>query len=152
MSERVITVGGNQASRILSEFAMENIGTGKAFYVDPTNGDDGRSGRSPETAVASLATGYGLLTTGSNDILYIIPSTSGLTVTAELTWSKSYCHLVGLSAPCMNLRARFAISSPLLPIRARGFMHGADKPTKWQYDLLHVNSAATVKPAVPGII
>jgi len=110
MSERVITVGGNQASRILSEFAMENIGTGKAFYVDPTNGDDGRSGRSPETAVASLATGYGLLTTGSNDILYIISGTSGLTVTSELTWSKSYCHLVGLSAPCMNPRARIGNS------------------------------------------
>ncbi|MCG6534564.1 MAG: hypothetical protein L7F78_07705 [Syntrophales bacterium LBB04] len=110
MAERVLTVGGNRASKLVADFAGQNIGLGKAFYVDPTNGDDGRSGRSPETAVKTLSVGYGLLTTGSNDVLYIIPGTSGLTITTAMTWSKSYCHLVGLSAECMNPRARISNS------------------------------------------
>jgi hypothetical protein len=113
MTERVLTVGGNKATRPISDFPMSNIGTGKAFYVDAVSGDDGRSGRSPETAVQTIAAGYALLTTGLNDVLYLIGGASQFNITTALTWSKSYTHMVGLAAPGYNCRARIGNSGDL---------------------------------------
>lgn len=124
MSERILTVGGNKATRPISDFPLTNMGTGNAYYVDPVDGDDGRSGRSPETAVKSLAVGEALLTANQNDILYIIGGSSGLTVTETLVWDKSYTHLIGLAAPGYNCRARISNSgnaiASLLTVSASG--------------------------------
>lgn len=106
MAERVLTVGGNAATRPLSDLIMSNMGTGKVIYVDPANGDNGRSGRSPETAVADIETGYDKLTANQNDILVLIAGATGFSIDEALTWSKSYTHMIGLAAPGYNCRAR----------------------------------------------
>ena len=125
MTERVLTVGGNTATRPLTDFAMETIGTGKVIYVDAANGDDGRSGRSPETAVATIAVGYALLTANQNDILALIGGASQFAISAALTWAKSYTHMIGLAAPGYNCRARIGNTgdlASLLTVSASGCM------------------------------
>jgi hypothetical protein len=100
---------------------------GTVFFLDPANGSDGNDGRSLESAFASMETAYAALTTNSNDILFYVAGSSGLNLTAALTWSKSYTHLIGLCAPTMTAqRARiFQTStltgaSPLITISGSG--------------------------------
>ena len=71
---------------------------GEVYYLDPTRGDDGNSGRlgSP---VKSLAVGYALLRDGYNDCLVMVPGTTGLTIPSGFTWAKSYAHMIGAGAP-----------------------------------------------------
>lgn len=104
--ERVLTIRGSRATRPLSDFQMMTMGKGDEYYCDPTNGSTGVSGRSPTTALSSLAAAYAKLTENQNDILYLIGGGTGATLDEELEWAKSYTHLIGLSAPCMNPRAR----------------------------------------------
>lgn len=100
----------------------------KTFFVDPVNGADGNSGKSPKDALASLYRAHTLMTSGNNDVCYLIgngqasgtarlslanavaaqePSETAVT-TGTLIWSKSACHLVGIAAPGSNARARIA--------------------------------------------
>lgn len=85
-------------------------GRGKAIYCDPLNGSDTNNGRTPRTAVASLSTAYGKLTANQHDVLYLIGSGTGATISDQLEWSKSYTHLVGIAAPTPNSRARISSS------------------------------------------
>jgi hypothetical protein len=75
-----------------------STGTGTAYYVDPVNGTSTAGGRSPDEAVDSISTAHGLCTANQNDTVYLLPGTSGSYdyLTATLTWSKSYTHLIGL--------------------------------------------------------
>lgn len=100
---------------------------GTWYFVDPANGNNGNDGKTPETAVADLATAYGKCTDGQNDVVAYMAGATSLTLTAALTWSKSYTHLVGLCAPtAVGKRARiFQLStltgaSPLLTISGSG--------------------------------
>lgn len=100
----------------------------KTFFVDPVNGADGNSGRSPKDALATLYRAHYLMTSGNNDVCYLIgngaasgtarlslanavaaqgPSETPAT-TGTLTWSKSACHLIGIAAPGQWARARLA--------------------------------------------
>lgn len=98
--------------------------TGKAFFVDPVNGSDGNSGKKPSEALATLYKAHSLCTSGNNDVVYLIGD-GGTTATARLStalaasvdssvtagtliWSKSATHLIGITAPTMNRRARIA--------------------------------------------
>jgi hypothetical protein len=98
--------------------------TGKAFFVDPANGSDGNSGRSPSQAFATIYKGHAACTTGKNDVVFLVGD-GGTTATARLslanavavdsaattgtlTWSKSATHLIGITAPSTNRRARLA--------------------------------------------
>lgn len=101
--------------------------TGNHYWLDPTNGSDAKDGKTPDTAVATLAYAYSLLTADQNDVLFYIPGTSSITLSAALTWAKSYTHFIGLSAPTkVAQRARiFQLAtltgaSPLLTISASG--------------------------------
>lgn len=103
------------------------FGCGTQFYLDPTNGSDGNDGKSPDKAFASLAVAYAALTDGKNDVLFYIPGTSGITLSAAFTWAKSYTHFVGLCAPTeIAQRSRiFQLStltgaSPLFTISGSG--------------------------------
>ena len=69
--ERVLTVLGNKATRPITDFAMQNTGLGDVYYVDYTNGDDGRAGKSPETAVKTLDYAVGLCTANQGDVIYL---------------------------------------------------------------------------------
>ena len=100
----------------------------KTFFVDPVNGSDGNAGTSPATAFASLYRAHYMMTSGNNDVCYLIgtgaasgscrlslanaiaaqgPSETAAT-TGTLTWSKNACHLIGIGAPGSNARARIA--------------------------------------------
>lgn len=71
MSERVVTVGGNRATRPITEFERKVVGT--EFYVSSVNGDDGRSGRSEATSVATIDHALSLMTADQDDVLYLLP-------------------------------------------------------------------------------
>jgi len=96
----------------------------KTFFVDPVNGADGNPGTSPQQALATLYRAHALMTSGNNDVCYLIGNggTSGSarlsTANAQsvdssatsgtLNWTKSACHLIGITAPSVNGRARIA--------------------------------------------
>ncbi len=87
------------------------VGNGKVFYLDPVNGNDGNTGLTPGQAVATLAQGYALLTSGNNDVLVVIGNgaASGSVRINSFTWAKSACHMIGICAPSMiSQRARIA--------------------------------------------
>ncbi len=69
--ERVVTVGGNSATRPITDFGI-NLTT--AYYVDSVNGDDGRRGLSKETAVATWDYAVSLTTANQGDIIYLMPN------------------------------------------------------------------------------
>jgi hypothetical protein len=100
---------------------------GSVFFLDPTNGNDTNGGKTPSTAFKTLAVAYAALTDGKNDILYYIPGTSSITLSAKFEWGKSYTHFIGLGAPTMvGQRCRiFQLStltaaSPLITISGSG--------------------------------
>ncbi len=82
----------------------------KAFFVDPANGKDGNNGLSPKEAVASIATAYAKTTNGNNDVIYFIGGATANQLTASLTWSNSYTHLIGLSTPLPGVGQRCRVT------------------------------------------
>jgi len=99
----------------------------KFYFVDPTNGSDNNVGTSFKAPLASLAAAYALCVANQHDVVLYLAGSSGLTLTAALTWDKSYTHLIGLCAPTrMAQRARiFQLAtltgaSPLITISASG--------------------------------
>jgi hypothetical protein len=113
----------------ISSFGIPVLGsgipfTGKYFFVDPEHGSDGNSGLSPKKALKTLYKAHALCTAGNNDVVYLIGN-GGTTATARLskanavlvdptattgtlTWSKNATHLIGITAPTVNGRARIA--------------------------------------------
>lgn len=98
--------------------------TGKHFFVDPVNGSDGNKGTSPDRAFATLYKAHDACTSGANDVVYLIgdggstgtarlslanaQSVDSTATTGTLTWSKSACHLIGVTNEGMYGRARIA--------------------------------------------
>lgn len=115
---------GYSAGSLLSQ------GGGTAFYLDPTNGNDGNDGRTPGTAVKTFPIAYALLTDGKHDILYYIAGTTALTLTAQIAWAKSYTHFIGVCAPTQTgQRARIfspatGTISPVMNITGSGCVFG----------------------------
>ena len=83
MTERVLTVLGNKATRPITDFALQVRGVGDVYYVDSNNGDDGRAGQSPETSVATLDYAIGLCTANQGDIIYVLPGHAETVSTAS---------------------------------------------------------------------
>lgn len=73
--------------------------TGTAYWLDPTNGNDGNDGSAPDNAVKTLPVAYALLADGKNDVLYYIAGSSSISLAVEFVWAKSYTHFVGVCAP-----------------------------------------------------
>ena len=98
--------------------------TGKKFFVDPVNGSDGNKGTEPKRAFATLYKAYAMCTDGANDVVYLISdgtatstarlskalaqSVNSAATTGTLTWAKDACHLIGITSPSVNPRARIA--------------------------------------------
>lgn len=82
---------------------------GKVFYVDPTNGNDTtNSGTRPTDAYKTLANAEDDMTSFNHDVVIMLPSgADGTGETATITWDKSYCHVIGNTAPShMSNRSR----------------------------------------------
>ena len=91
---------------------------GNVYYVDPTNGTTGASGKSLDTAVDDLAEAYGKCTSGAGDVIYVISqgtTTAGCTtyLTSALTWSKHGITVIGVAAPTQYCRARISTQTDL---------------------------------------
>jgi len=78
----------------------------KQYYVDFANGSDGNGGTSPDKAMKTLKAAYDLCVTGHNDSVLVIPSATANEPAAAIDWSKSYTHLIGLSAPMPGMGQR----------------------------------------------
>ena len=113
---------------IASQFGMPLFGvsgtppfTGNAFWVDETNGSDGNTG-GPQDPLTTLAQAHSLCVANNNDVVFF---TGSIHTTATLNWSKNWTHLIGLSAPSVNGRARISSTgttpfSPLVNVTAQG--------------------------------
>ncbi len=98
--------------------------TGNAWFVDPSGGSDGYTGKSPKRAFATLYQAYTKAADGNDDVIYLLGNglstgtarlstalAQGVVSTATtgtLTWAKNALHLVGVSAGGVNPRARIA--------------------------------------------
>ena len=96
----------------------------KTFFVDPVYGADGNPGTSPKLAFATLYKAHKMCTSGNNDVVYLISNgtstgTARLSTalatnadstltTGELLWTKNATHLIGVTSPGQNARARIA--------------------------------------------
>ena len=68
------------------------------FVVDPLAGSDSNTGATFESPLATIAAAYALCTTNQNDVVLLVGGPTGNALAAALDWTKSYTHLVGLSA------------------------------------------------------
>ena len=97
---------------------------GTWWFVDPIAGRDGNGGNSPQDALATLYQAHSRAADSNNDVVVLLSNglstgssrlstasaqTIDSTVTAgTLVWSKNALHLIGVSSPSNNSRARIA--------------------------------------------
>jgi hypothetical protein len=117
--DQVFQYGGSPVG-----FNLPFLPTGSVFFVDPANGSDGNSGKKPSQAFSTIYKAYAMCTAGKNDVVVLIgdgstTATARLSLanavaansaatTGTLTWAKNATHLVGVTAPATNRRARLA--------------------------------------------
>lgn len=119
----------NQAgNNISTQFGMPLFGiagvppfTGNFFWVDETNGSDGNTG-GPADPFKTLSRAHSACLAGNNDVVFL---SGTVHTTATLAWSKNNTHLIGLTAPSNNDRARISqtgstVFSPLVNVTAQG--------------------------------
>lgn len=91
---------------------QQNIGAGKTFWLDATNGTTTGAADSADRAISTLTGAYGKVTTGKNDVVRMIAGASAANLAAGLTWAANNSHLVGEGvAGLMNQRARIGHSA-----------------------------------------
>ena len=120
MSERVLTVGGNKATRPITDFMIGIAGT--EFYVGPNatgSGDDGRSGRSKETSLATLEAAIALATASKNDIIYLLPGHAETVATAgAISIDKIGLRVIGLGTGALRPTFTFSATDATLTMTA----------------------------------
>ena len=78
------------------------VNQGNVFFVRPHSGSTGADGRSPQTAVKTLAAALALCTANQNDVVYLMAesNTAGNTTdyqSVALDWNKDSVHLIGVN-------------------------------------------------------
>ncbi len=109
------TPGFNNPAYLVGQFGTPIWGvagcplpfTGNYFWVDETNGSDGNTG-GPSDAFKTLTQALAKCTSGNSDVVFM---TGSVHVTATVAWNLNKTHLIGLSPPSQNSRARIAISN-----------------------------------------
>jgi hypothetical protein len=81
---------------------------GNAYYVDPANGSDSNAGTDITAPLKTVLAAYNKTVDAHNDVVFLIGSSTENNPAAALAWSKSFTHLVGLSAdiPGVGQRCR----------------------------------------------
>jgi len=82
----------------------------KVFFVDPANGSDYSDGLTPESPLDTVAAAYAKTVDKRGDIVFLM-SDGGTTGTARdkaIVWANSNTHLIGVTAPGINRRARIS--------------------------------------------
>lgn len=79
--------------------------SGKVYFVDPANGSDSNSGKSPSAALDTITAAYNKCVDKAGDTIYLLndgnTTGSAREATLPLTWEKDNVHLVGLCAPAV---------------------------------------------------
>lgn len=87
---------------------------GKSFFVRPSTGSDGNTGRKPTKAFQTLAKALSMATANNGDVVYLIAesNTAGSTTdyqSVTLDWNKDGVHLVGINdSSKLGQRSRIA--------------------------------------------
>lgn len=94
---------------------------GNYYWVDESNGSDGNTGGAQDP-FATLTQALTVCRSGNNDVVFV---TGTIHVTATVAWSKDKTHLIGLTAPSNNGRARIsssgsAVFTPMVNVTAQG--------------------------------
>lgn len=88
--------------------------TGKVWFVKPSTGSDGNSGKKPSEAFKTLSKAHTMASADRNDVVYMVSESNTAASTtdyqsATLTWSKDLLHLVGVCSPVkVSQRSRIA--------------------------------------------
>lgn len=87
----------------------------KYFIVDPINGSDSNPGTAFEAPLLTIKAAFDLCTANQNDAVLVVGGATGNALAAAFAWSKSYTHLIGLSAdiPGVGQRVRITGSAAL---------------------------------------
>ena len=82
----------------------------KVYFVDPASGTDNNDGLKPTSAMATVGAAYAKTVDKQGDIVFLLGdgSTTGTSRDTAITWSNSNTHLIGVTAPGINKRARIA--------------------------------------------
>jgi len=124
MNSQLQTNGGILQASTLAAIQGSIYGistTGNIFYVDPQSGSDSNNGAAPATGnqvgvgpFRTLAAALAACTDGNNDVVYLIAKSNTASQTtayqsANLNWSKSLTHLIGVNGgPMLGQRSRIA--------------------------------------------
>lgn len=87
--------------------------TGNYYFVDAVNGSNGNSGEA-DSPFSTLDYAFDRCTDGNNDVIYIIGDGSTAAtqrLSEQLVWSKDATHLIGITAPGLNKRARISTAT-----------------------------------------
>lgn len=117
--------GGNPY--LVNQFGLPLFGVaglppfnGNYYWVDETNGSDGNTG-GPADPFKTLSQAHSNCKADNNDVVLF---TGTIHQTTTLTWSKNKTHLIGLTAPSANNRARISSSgtvfTPMVNVTASG--------------------------------
>ena len=113
----VSTPGFTGSAALVGQFGMPLYGvsglppfTGNYFWVNESSGSDGNTG-GPGDPFASLTQALSACTANNSDVIFLVGSVH---VTATVAWNKSKTHLIGLSPPSQNSRARIAIGTAVV--------------------------------------
>jgi hypothetical protein len=107
----------------ITSFGVPVIGScgfmtqGTSYFVKPSTGSNSNDGKSPDTAVKTLAKALELATANKNDVVYLFAESNTAASTTDyqsstLDWNKNMVHLIGINAGnCLSQRSRVAFIS-----------------------------------------
>ena len=112
---------------------LDSPGQGNRYFVKPYSGGDGQSGKSPRTALKTLAAALAKCTANQNDVVYLLAESNTAASTTDLQetvldWNKDLVHLIGVGngsflgqrARISNLSTATAIVNGLVIVSANG--------------------------------
>ena len=99
-----------QLSEYLAIVGVPRGPSSNVYIVDPANGSDSNTGLSLTSPLLTVAAAYALCTANQNDCVVMIGGPTADAITAAITWSKSYTHLVGWSTDLPGLGQRCRIT------------------------------------------
>lgn len=104
---------------------------GKAWFVKPSSGNDGNSGRAPDKAFKTLAKALSSATANRDEVVYMIAESNTASSTTDyqsvaLDWNKDGVHLIGVNngsfigqrSRISNLSTAAAVATGLLTVSA----------------------------------
>jgi len=104
----------------LTSFGIPTFGAGgllpfngNYYYCDYASGDDGNTGGA-DNPLKTITRALSLATAGNNDVIFIVgdgSTTATQRLSAQMDWNKNATHLIGLTAPAINKRARISTVS-----------------------------------------